>query len=81
VSVLYLSNLNRTHSRECAGALHIQSVEVLVYTPRHSSDFAFRVGTMSDVEVARLSGFNATFETALESAEHPDRLGTTEMEA
>ena len=48
VSVLYLSNPepDATVENALAALRHCRVSKLLVYTPRHSSDFAFRVGTM-----------------------------------
>jgi transcriptional regulator with XRE-family HTH domain len=48
VSVLYLSNpeLDSTVENALAALRNCRVSKLLVYTPRHSSDFAFRVGTM-----------------------------------
>ncbi len=48
VSVLYLSNPEQDTTVENAlvALRHCRVSKLLVYTPRHSSDFAFRVGTM-----------------------------------
>ena len=48
VSVLYLSNPepDATVENALAALRHCRVSKLLVHTPRHSSDFAFRVGTM-----------------------------------
>ncbi len=48
VSVLYLSNPEQdaTVENALAALRQCRVSKLLVYTPRHSSDFAFRVGTM-----------------------------------
>ncbi len=48
MSVLYLSNpeLDSTVENALAALRNCRVSKLLVYTPRHSSDFAFRVGTM-----------------------------------
>jgi transcriptional regulator with XRE-family HTH domain len=48
VSVLYLSNfeLESTVENALVALRNCRVSKLLVYTPRHSSDFAFRVGTM-----------------------------------
>jgi len=48
VSVLYLSNPepDATVENALAALRHCRVSKLLVYTPRHSSDFAFRLGTM-----------------------------------
>jgi len=48
VSVLYLSNPEQDTTAESAlvALRNCRVSKLLIYTPRHSSDFAFRVGTM-----------------------------------
>jgi DNA-binding XRE family transcriptional regulator len=49
VNVLYLSNpaLDTTVENALVALRNCRVSKLLIYTPRHSSDFAFRVGTMA----------------------------------